>query len=737
MGNWDLKLGFYNYLYNDKGLNVKNYLNTNSTDTETKKTETKQDISFNIFENEHYVHEYVSDVMGIDSTHKTIKMEDLLKMDVVDGQLVTEEEKKAKETEKETEKTKETKEAEKTNSTEETSKPEEDKSKKTEENKKEEKELSIKDLINQLLKQKEVVEILDTDKNGSLDKSEVEKFLKRLNIIDSRNEEIDKENLSMKEVFDGIIDIAQKEFQVQNATTTTPTTTETAAATETTAATDATQVPQATDATQTSSEPVSQTSDGGYVDNTGRASYTPADTGYIAPTGGNGGYSGSNGYCGEFDNQGNFHVKTNDITKMSKTELAQELQKAQATATEKKSKLTEVRNGTDAEIKALKDAVETAYNEYLKQVEKISKEKAEELNKLKTAVDDAQKAYDDKEIEIDKAEAAETEAKSNLDIAQDALNAAKEKLDSLSSVDTSDYSPEKLAEFNEKKSELQTLIKQKEQEKAEAQKAYDEAKTNKEKLIKERDEVLKQKLDETKKALSDFEQKLLEEHPELKEFQQKHEQAKQNYETKKASMIESLKGEVKSADEKVLKIKAEIAKQDTAEKLGGFTSSVNYSEDLIKSLQTNHKINVGYDKNGNMYLHYNWARYNEGKIQPELAEALLKLEQYAQSKGYVIVRSDGERTMAESNAGRAKKGGIVCKGGNSPHNYGAAADLTVFKANGQQVTLWDTPDLVKYAKSIGLDWGGDFGNGRGKYEGHHVQLKNWKSRFKNSANLVG
>ena len=710
MGNWNFRLDFYNYLQNDIGLNVNKYVN-NST---TKDPDAKKDISFNIFGNEHYVHEYVTNVMG-ETTNKTIKMEDLLKMDVVDGQLVTEEEKKAKEAEK-AEEAKKAEEKEK-------AAEEEGKAKEAEENKKEEKSFSFKEIINKILEQKEVIEILDTDKNGTLDKSEVEKFLKRLNVIDAINEDFDKENLSMKEVFDGLIDIAQKEFQVQTNQPTNATNEEQQATQDT-----------GTNATTNETTPA-QVDNSGYVDNSGALSSAPAAS-YDTPIGGNGGYSGSNGYSGSFDNQGNFYAKTTDITKMTKAELTQKLQTAETTANDKKAKLTAVQNGTDSEIKALKDAIETAYNEYLKKVEEISKEKAEKLNELKTAVDDAQKAYDDKEIEITKAETAENEAKNNLENAENALAEAKARLDSMNSIDTSKYTPEKLAEFNNKISELKALIAQKEEAKTQAQNAYEEAKKQKEALIKERDEVLKKKLDDAKKALSDFEQKLLEEHPELKAFQQKHEQAKQDYETKKAAKIESLKTEVKTAEDEVLKIKAEIAKRDTSEELSKF-SSVQYSEELIKRLQTNHKINVSYDKNGNMYLHYNWARYNEGKIQPELNEALRQLEEYALSKGYVIVRSDGERTCAESNAGRAKKGGIVCKGGNSPHNYGAAADLTVFKENGQQVTLWDTPDLVAKAKELGLDWGGNFDGSRAKYEGHHVQLKNWKSRFKNSANLVG
>ena len=141
-----------------------------------------------------------------------------------------------------------------------------------------------------------------------------------MNVIDAESKEFDKENLSMKEVFDGLIDIAQKEFQVQTDTNTT----------ETTATTENTQ--------QTEQAQATTTDNGGYIDNSGSVGGAYAGD-YSAPVGGNGGYSGANGYSGSFDNQGNFTVKTTDITKMTKAELTQELQQAETTANDKKTKL--------------------------------------------------------------------------------------------------------------------------------------------------------------------------------------------------------------------------------------------------------------------------------------------------------------------------------------------------------------------------------------------------------------
>lgn len=159
----------------------------------------------------------------------------------------------------------------------------------------------------------------------------------------------------------------------------------------------------------------------------------------------------------------------------------------------------------------------------------------------------------------------------------------------------------------------------------------------------------------------------------------------------------------------------------------------------LENLDTDYKKVISADENGNYYIHFPHAKY--GKVQPELHEALLKLEDYALTKGYIIVRNDGERSCAASNTSRAQKGTYVAKGGESPHNYGAGADLCIYNIETGKICSFhskhsnkEIKDIVKYAKEeCGLAWGGDWSM---QYENHHFELANWKSKYKTKQNLI-
>lgn len=131
-----------------------------------------------------------------------------------------------------------------------------------------------------------------------------------------------------------------------------------------------------------------------------------------------------------------------------------------------------------------------------------------------------------------------------------------------------------------------------------------------------------------------------------------------------------------------------------------------------------------------------WSKFD--KCQPEWLDLQKYMLQAAEELGLTLVYSDVTRTVEESNKGRAKKGNLVAKGGESPHNYGVAADIVLFK-DGKAIGA--TSDLqkqfanrVKELSGNKIAWGGDW---KKKGESHHFELKGWREKYKKPEYLVG
>lgn len=139
---------------------------------------------------------------------------------------------------------------------------------------------------------------------------------------------------------------------------------------------------------------------------------------------------------------------------------------------------------------------------------------------------------------------------------------------------------------------------------------------------------------------------------------------------------------------------------------------------------------------GRKVLACRWSRFDNA--QKEWLDTLKYFEQAAADLGCDLVYSDIERTVAESNKARAKKGSLVCKGGQSPHNYGVAADFVLFK-NGKEVNVNSDLQKAVVDRAIALS-GNKIESGiywRKKGERHHIELNNWQSKYKSSRYLVG
>ncbi len=112
------------------------------------------------------------------------------------------------------------------------------------------------------------------------------------------------------------------------------------------------------------------------------------------------------------------------------------------------------------------------------------------------------------------------------------------------------------------------------------------------------------------------------------------------------------------------------------------------------------------------------------ELHPAVKERSDQLVQQAAKIGIVVLITDGFRSIEEQNTiyeqGRTAEGNIVtnAKGGESYHNYGLAIDFALKTPSGN--VMWDRQydsnqnskadwsEVVKIAKSLGFEWGGDW-----------------------------
>ena len=108
----------------------------------------------------------------------------------------------------------------------------------------------------------------------------------------------------------------------------------------------------------------------------------------------------------------------------------------------------------------------------------------------------------------------------------------------------------------------------------------------------------------------------------------------------------------------------------------------------------------------------------------------------AEELGLTLVYSDMDRSVSASNAARKNKGPIVAEGGKSPHNYGAAVDICLFKegiaVSAKSALFRQFAELAKQKSGNRIEWGGEW---RKKNEEHHFELRNWED-YKNSKYII-
>lgn len=128
-------------------------------------------------------------------------------------------------------------------------------------------------------------------------------------------------------------------------------------------------------------------------------------------------------------------------------------------------------------------------------------------------------------------------------------------------------------------------------------------------------------------------------------------------------------------------------------------------------------------------------KLDEPGLNPVVREMGKQLVKLAHAQGVPVCITQAYRSKAEQDAlyaqGRTKAGAIVTNapGGYSNHNYGLAIDFALYTPSGKEVTWSESADydrdgeadwkeIVKIAKKLGFEWGGDW---RGFRDAPHLE----------------
>lgn len=170
----------------------------------------------------------------------------------------------------------------------------------------------------------------------------------------------------------------------------------------------------------------------------------------------------------------------------------------------------------------------------------------------------------------------------------------------------------------------------------------------------------------------------------------------------------------------------------------------------LQDLKDKHGLNEGTLSNGLTVKYVNGVSFRG--CQQEWMDELKHMYEVAEQEGYTIVIGDFSRTASASDASRAQHGDIVARGGESPHNYGVAVDISLYDRDGNIIgyksdEFRNFANKVKTASDNKIEWGGDWSADNRRRnndptswtkenEHHHFQLAGWRNSYKRDEYLL-
>lgn len=366
-------------------------------------------------------------------------------------------------------------------------------------------------ILNDLLKDDEFKSALDFSQDGAVSDDELKQFLDAIKSYDT-----DEKSLSLEDVLSAVEDIANGTFRMK------------------------------TD--EQIEEQIGETPQADAVGLTKKSGST-ANSSFNPPSSYAGGSLAS---MPKYDENGKAILDN-----MTQDELKKELTSAQSELGTKQEALTQAQDGSDPALQNLKEQENNAYDAYQEQVALVDEEMAAQLDEAKAKVDEAQANLDAKDVEISNQQNVVSSAEANVASSESSVSSLESQLSSVKSNN-------KDGSANDAVASLESAVKAAQAQLEEA-KATLEAEKEKLTALEEEKAQLQEILNEANEAMTAIEEQIAAAYPQVQEYQQAYDDAKATYTEQKTEMTSTAQTEVTDAQNYVNEINQKISEAETKE----------------------------------------------------------------------------------------------------------------------------------------------------------------------------
>lgn len=383
---------------------------------------------------------------------------------------------------------------------------------------------SMTDIINEFFEDADIKSVIDADGDGELSADEIQNFLGAASALDG-----DEENLSIEDLFSAAEIIKNSDWKAG----------------------------LSGEEDNSVSLNDSDDADDKKIDNPASspapASSASSPSSYYggSPVGGSSGSYGTSGASSPAT------PVEKTLDNMSADELKAELTDKEKDLSTKQKELSEVTSGETPELKDKQAAIDEAYDKYLEEVKNVDKDLAKELNDKKTEIDNKKQEISDKEAEISENECNVQDAKTAVSNAKSTMDSINSAISSVQNALSGDISDEQKSSYNEKLSSLKSQLQEAESAKKDAETKLEEAEKALE-TSKDEKKTLEDELKTVEGEMEDIEKKILDENSEIKEYMDDYKQAQEDFDTAKADAISKAQEAVQVAQDAVTEVQNKL-----------------------------------------------------------------------------------------------------------------------------------------------------------------------------------